>query len=49
MAEVKANPIDSDNLYRYELYQSLYWTATNLELTKYKTSYKEMALKYLED
>lgn len=49
MAEIKASPIESDNLHRYELYKLLYWTASNLEMTQYESYYKEMALSYLED
>lgn len=49
MAEIKASPIESDNLHRYELYKLLYWTASNLEITQYESYYKEMALPYLED
>lgn len=49
MAEVKANPIESSNLHRYELYKLLYWTASNLEMKAYQAYYKEMASPYIED
>ncbi|MEZ4859016.1 MAG: hypothetical protein R2781_09420 [Flavobacteriaceae bacterium] len=49
MAEIKTNPIDTNNLYRYELYKLLYWTASNLNLAEYKAYYKQMAAPYLED
>lgn len=49
MAEVKANPIENSNLHRYELYKTLYWTASNLEMSEYISYYKEMAAPYLQD
>ena len=49
MDEVKANPIETTNPYRYELYKLLYWTASNLGLQAYKAYYKQLALPYLED
>lgn len=49
MLEVKANPIGSSNLHRFELYKLLYWTATNLEMNEFISYYKQMALPYLED
>ena len=49
MAEVKVTPIEDTNLYRYELYKLLYWTASNLDMTEYKVCYKKMASPYLED
>ena len=49
MAEVKAAPIENTNLYRYELYKILYWTASNLGMIEHEAYYKEMALPYLED
>ena len=49
MAEVKASPIESSNLHRYELYKVLYWTASNLEMKEFEAYYKQMALPYLQD
>lgn len=48
MAVVKANLIESSNLYRYELYKLLYWTASILEMKEFEAHYKQMATPYLQ-
>ena len=49
MAEVKEATFESSNLHRYELYKTLYWTASNLGMDEYKAYYKQKAAPYLQD
>lgn len=49
LVQMKDTIIDSAELYRYELYVLLYWTANNLGFETLENHFKQMALPYWQD
>lgn len=47
--KMKSQPIDKDELYKYELYVLLYWLANNLSYSDLENYYKQLALPYWKD